>query len=151
MAPINFISKLFHYVLMGFLSVIYFIYSILYFFIFGILLKPFKKKNNFETDSSRELKKQKKESSKKKKEKDVYINEDAKLERKKFGDLINDFLKFLITLPKKTKKFLSEKYNNLTFVKNKKNKEEIHREALLISFEGEDADKNYKSTTVSQP
>lgn len=144
MAPINFISKLFHYVLMGFLSVIYFIYSILYFFIFGILLKPFKKKNNFETDSSRELKKQKKESSKKKKEKDVYINEDAKFERKKFGDLINDFLKFLITLPKKTKKFLSEKYNNLTFVKNKKNKEEIHREALLISFEGEDVDKSDK-------
>ena len=142
MAPINFISKLFHYVLMGFLSVIYFIYSILYFFIFGILLKPFKKKNNFETDSSRELKKKKKESSKKKKEKDVYINEDAKLERKKFGDLINDFLKFLITLPKKTKKFLNEKYNNLTFVKNKKNKEEIHREALLISFECEDADKS---------
>ena len=47
-------------------------------------------------------------------------------------------------LPKKTKKFLSEKYNNLTFVKNKKNKEEIHREALLISFEGEDTDKSDK-------
>ena len=32
----------------------------------------------------------------------------------------------------------------MSFVKNKKNKEEIHREALMISFEGEDADKSDK-------
>ena len=96
MAPVKFIGQLFHYVLMGFLSTIYFIYSIIYFVIFGFILKPFIKKNNFETESSRNLKKQKKEEARlakqNQKEQDVYINEDAKIERKTFGNLINEML-----------------------------------------------------------
>jgi len=148
MAPFKFIGRIFHYALMGFLSIVYFIYSLLYAVLFEFLLKPFRKKNNFETESSKELKKKKKEEARaakvKNKEKNIYINEDAKIERKKFGDLINDFLKIIIGFPKKTKEFFIEKYNNLSFVKNRKNREEIHREALLISFEGEDVDKSDK-------
>ena len=41
MAPINFISKLFHYVLMGFLSVIYFIYSFIFIFIMIVIVGSF--------------------------------------------------------------------------------------------------------------
>jgi len=148
MAPFKFIGQLFHYALMGFLSIVYFIYSLFYAILFGFLLKPFKKKNNFETESSKELKKKKKEEARaakaKNKEKNIYINEDAKYERKRFGDLLNDLLKVIVNFPKKTKNYFINKYNNLAFVKNRKNKEEIHREALLISFEGEDVDKSDK-------
>ena len=59
MAPFKFIGRLFHYALMGFLSIVYFIYSLLYAVLFEFLLKPFRKKNNFETESSKELKKKK--------------------------------------------------------------------------------------------
>jgi len=148
MAPFKFIGQLFHYALMGFLSIVYFIYFLFYAILFGFLLKPFKKKNNFETESSKELKKKKKEEARaakaKNKEKNIYINEDAKYERKRFGDLLNDLLKVIVNFPKKTKNYFINKYNNLAFVKNRKNKEEIHREALLISFEGEDVDKSDK-------
>lgn len=89
-------------------------------------------------------KKELKEQKKKLKEKDSYINENAVIEKKKFGDVINDGLESLISVPKKISKKLKERYQNSTFVRNRRNKESMEREALLIDFNGDDAEKSDK-------
>ncbi len=78
----------------------------------------------------------------KEKERNNYVNENVKIERKKLADYINDFLKILMDIPAKIKGYAIKRYNNFSFIKNAKNKEEIHREALMINFEGDDAEKS---------
>lgn len=89
-------------------------------------------------------KKELKAEKKKLKENDSYVNENAVIEKKSLGDQINAGLETLIGIPKKLSKKLKEAYENSTFVKNKKNKESMKREALLIDFNGEDAEKSDK-------
>lgn len=89
-------------------------------------------------------KKELKEEKKKLKEKDSYVNENAVIEKKKIGDIINDSLENLISVPKKISNKIKERYENSTFVKDKRNKESMEREALLIDFNGEDAQKSDK-------
>ncbi|MDD2391609.1 MAG: type II secretion system F family protein [Bacilli bacterium] len=91
-----------------------------------------------------EAKKEAKIRKKKEKERNSYVNENVKIERKKLADYINDFLKVLMGIPKKIKEYFVRKYNSSAFVKNAKNKEEISRESLLINFEGDDAEKSDK-------
>jgi len=100
------------------------------------------------------LKKEKEEREKKRKEEiernkkrranDSYVNENVVIEKKKLGDVINNGLEALISVPKKFTERIKKKYENSTFVKNKKNKESMEREALLINFNGEDAEKSDK-------
>ena len=77
-----------------------------------------------------------------KRENDVYINEKVKIERKTFGDRINDFLLAMIAFPKKMVAEIKKKYNNSSFVKARRNRRDINRNVLLIDFDGEDAEKS---------
>src|SRR5574344_2000106 len=108
------------------------------------LKKQKEEKEKLERLALEEDKKKDKLEKSKAKERNTYVNENVKLEKKKFADYINDFLKLLADIPKRLKEYTTKKYNNLTFVKDAKNKEEIHREALLINFEGDDAEKSDK-------
>ena len=65
-----------------------------------------------------------------KKEENVYINENMKLEKKTLGDRFK-------TISDKFKSM----WENSSYVKNKKNKADINRQALLLDFEGKDAEK----------
>lgn len=76
--------------------------------------------------------------------KDEYINENVKIEKKKVGDHINDFLLKIIAIPKKMAGNIKNSVKNSTFAKNARNEKDIQRQALLINFEGEDAAKSEK-------
>lgn len=66
--------------------------------------------------------------------KDVYINEDVKIERKKISD--RSFIKSIAEIPKKIKNFFAGMFS----INSKKN--DINRQALLLDFEGADAEKS---------
>ena len=69
------------------------------------------------------------------KKNDSYINDKVKIEKPSmFGDM-NEFLKKLNNIPN----MIKNKFKNNEFAKNKRNKELMQREALLINFDGEDA------------
>lgn len=80
---------------------------------------------------------------KSKKEKIIKEKLEAKEEKKQSGKLIKEGLKQNKIKSNKEKKSLKEIfnnwYNNLTFVKDRKNRLEMKRQTLLIDFEGEDA------------
>lgn len=78
----------------------------------------------------------------KKKQNEVYINENAKIEKKSFGDKLNDALMAIGKVPQKLVQSIKNKFANSTFIKNAQNKKDINRQALLINFEGEDAKKS---------
>lgn len=74
----------------------------------------------------------------KKKESDSYINE--KVDIKKVG-----FSAGLASIGKKLSAFpnlIADKIKNNSFIKHSRNQKEIKREAMLINFEGEDAEKS---------
>lgn len=80
----------------------------------------------------------KKEEQKEKRKADIYINENVVIEKKKFSDYINTFLTSIGNIPKKIKNALK----NNRFVKDAQNKKDINRQALLLDFEGADAEKS---------
>lgn len=71
----------------------------------------------------------------KKKKNESYVNDKVKIEKVSVVKDALDFIKKLNNIPK----IIKEKINNNDFVKNKRNKELMKREALLINFDGEDA------------
>jgi len=75
---------------------------------------------------------------------DVYINENVKLNKPSLGKRIIDNLNDINHLPDKIAASFRKSWNNLTFVKNSKNRRDINRQALLINFEGADAEKSDK-------
>lgn len=81
-----------------------------------------------------ELNKKKKENSKE----DVYINDKVTLEKKSINDYINSFFLAIGSIPKKIKNL----FTNNRFVRDAKNKKEINQQALLLDFEGKDAEKS---------
>lgn len=87
-------------------------------------------------------KKKAKDAKKKKKEKDkeVYINKDLTLEKETLGKKTGKFFKGISAFFAG----LSNKLSNNTFAKNRKNRRDIKRQALLIDFEGKDAIKSDK-------
>lgn len=105
-----------------------------------------KRKEKLEKEKKREeatIKKQEEIAERKKKRQtDVYVNENIKIEKKNFATKINDFMVLLAGLPVIIKKFFVSKYENSTFVKNRRNKKDIDRQALLLNFEGDDAKKS---------
>jgi type IV pilus assembly protein PilC len=72
----------------------------------------------------------------------TYQNENVKIEKKKFADYINDVLVQVIKIPNNIKQFFVNKYKNSAIVRNRRNKQDIEREALMISFEGDDAQRS---------
>lgn len=74
----------------------------------------------------------------KRRKNDTYINENASKEKVKFSDKVSKFLKDLNNLPSK----ISEKLKNNTFARNKRNKKDMHRQALLIDFDIENEQKS---------
>lgn len=69
---------------------------------------------------------------------DVYINKNVKIEKKKFSDHINSFFMAIGSIPKKIK----NAFANISFVKDIRNRKDINKEALLLDFEGADAEKS---------
>ena len=89
-------------------------------------------------------KKELKDEKKKLQEKNTYVNENVTLEKKKVGDYINDGLEKMIAVPKKLKEKAKDSIKNSSFARNKRNEEDMQREALLIDFNGDDATKSDK-------
>ena len=71
-----------------------------------------------------------------------YVNENVKIEKKTFKEKVDEALNEFFNLPKKIKTYINNKITNSVFVKNRRNKLDINRQALLIDFEGEDAEKS---------
>ena len=76
---------------------------------------------------------------KKKRLNESYVNEDYKH--------VNIFNSRISELPKAIKGYFERKYNNLSIVRTIKNKRDINRQALILSFEGEDAKKSKEKLT----
>ena len=92
-----------------------------------------------EKEIEEKKKQERKENVKKEKAKtDIYINENLTLEKKKFSDYLNIFFLSIGKIPNKIKSL----FTNNSFVKNAKNKKDINRQALLLDFEGADAEKS---------
>ena len=104
-----------------------------------------KKFNNLRKLKEKEIKKiiekdKKKEASvKKKKEKEVYINENVK-SPDMLANNVGNFLKKLNDIPN----MIKQKFTNNEFVKHSRNRDMMKREALLIDFDGKDAEKSEK-------
>jgi len=77
-------------------------------------------------------------------EKNTYVNESMVLEKTKLSDRFKKIGDAINHLPENIAKYFKRKYNNSAFVKNARNKEDINKQALLISFEGADALKSDK-------
>ena len=80
----------------------------------------------------------KKEALKEKQKTDIYINENVVIEKKKFSDYINAFFISIGNIPKKIKNI----FTNNRFIKDRENKKDINRQALLLDLEGKDAEKS---------
>lgn len=74
----------------------------------------------------------------KKKKNESYVNDNVKMEHSVFESKMLDFFQKLKKIPNKIK----EKVNNNEFVKHSRNKNLMKKEALLINFDGEDAEKS---------
>lgn len=94
------------------------------------------------SEKKKELKQKKLEERKNKKAKNEYKNENASLEKQDFSYKLKQFTNYFATLPTNLKEGIKKWYNNLTFVKNKKNRYEMEHQQLLINFDGEDAVKS---------
>ncbi len=104
------------------------------------------KQQRIEKDKKRkeELKLQKEQ---RRKNEEAFVNENVKIEKKTLKDYINLGFKKIGEMPSNLVKFFKSKWENSTFVKNRRNKLDIQRQALLISFEGEDAEKSSQKLT----
>lgn len=88
-------------------------------------------------EEARILKEQKK-AEKKKKENDSYLNENVDISSSPFKEKLNKVWKSILNIPSAIK----NKFNNNDFVKHNRNKKMMEKEALLINFDGEDAEKS---------
>ena len=92
----------------------------------------------------RKKKQEQLEKIKREKERKKRLNEKYESEDYKKVSIFNTRLK---NIPEAIKKRWNDYYNNLTIVKNIKNKRDINRQALLLSFEGDDAKKSDEKLT----
>lgn len=93
-----------------------------------------------EAEKRKEEAREKREKEKNRKKADIYINEDVVIEKKKFSDYVNAFFLSIANIPNKIK----DSFKNNRFVKDQQNKKDINRQALLLDFEGADAEKSEK-------
>ena len=93
-------------------------------------------------EEKRRLRQEKKEARRKRLEENVYTNQNVKIEKKSFKEKVKGLFDGIAHFPTAISLWFKAKYNNSTFVKNRNNKKEIQRQALLIDFEGDDAVKS---------
>jgi len=165
---IEMISRFFIYVLHGVFFILYFIYkficyvglgfSLPFLLIFKLIGGTDESKNKklqeklFKKAQAKILRDQKLEEKlrakqksketkyevKKRRDKEFYKNENVVIEKETLSTKINNFLEKIASIPK----IIKNKYYNSTFVKNRRNRKDIERQALLINFEGKDAEKS---------
>lgn len=78
----------------------------------------------------------------KKYQKDEYRNENIVINKLSFADKLNNFTKAIKGFPNKISKIIRDKWNNTSFAKNQRNKLDMNRRALLIEFDGKDAERS---------
>ena len=119
------------------------------FFIIGMPIRKMKvssHKKKLAKQENQKIKQQttekidRKESKKRKKDNEVYVNENVKLVREPLGKKLKGILHKILNIPKE----LSNRIKNNDFSKHRRNKRMMQREALLIDFNGEDAQKSEK-------
>ena len=165
---IEMISRFFTYVLHGVLFILYFIYkficyvglgfSLPFLLIFKLIGGTDESKNKKlqekllkkaqakilrdqkleEKLRAKQKSKETKYEVKKRRDKEFYKNENVVIEKETLSTKINNFLERIASIPK----IIKNKYYNSTFVKNRRNRKDIERQALLINFEGKDAEKS---------
>ena len=84
------------------------------------------------------------EKKRKEKEKNEYYNDKVKRPQQTLGERINDLILKIVAIPQNLQKKLKNSLENSTLAKNRRNRKDINRQALLINFEGEDAVKSEK-------
>ena len=82
------------------------------------------------------------ENKRKNKAKDEYKNESITINKLTFSDKINNFFNNMHKIPDNIKKAIREKWNNTSIAKNRRNKLDLNRKALLIEFSGKDAERS---------
>ena len=90
------------------------------------------------------LLKKKLEGNKKEKKKNGYKVDSITINKLTFADKMNNFIKNVHEIPKKVEKYFREKWENTSIAKNRKNKLDLNRKALLIEFN----DKNIERSNV---
>lgn len=105
--------------------------------------KEFRKKQKEEALEKKKKRKQEQLEAKKKREtKDEYLNENVVIEKETFNDKMNKLSEGFLKFPSKIKQKIKDSYNNSTFVKNKRNRLDVSKQALLVNFDGDDAVKS---------
>lgn len=104
--------------------------------------KKFKKQLEIQKKQEEKLRVAMEKKKNKARQKDEYVNEDLKIEKKTIGQKINNVLDKIFSAPGIAVKKIKSAYENSVFVKNYKNKKDINRQALLIDFDGDDAEKS---------
>ncbi|MBR1377481.1 MAG: type II secretion system F family protein [Bacilli bacterium] len=79
---------------------------------------------------------------KRREQEEDYVNKNVKIEKHDFNWLLNKIFNGIASIPKKIKNGFIRAYQNSVLYKNARNKADINRQALLLSFEGEDAEKS---------
>ncbi len=74
----------------------------------------------------------------------AYISDDYEEHKRGIGDVINDGLEKLISIPKRMIEKGKKSFENSTIMRQAKNKKDVNRQALMIDFEGADAEKEEK-------
>ncbi len=74
----------------------------------------------------------------------VYISDDYANQKKGVGDYINDVLVKIFNVPKNAIEHAKKSFQESTFMRQARNKKDINRQALMIDFEGADAEKEEK-------
>ena len=71
-----------------------------------------------------------------------FKNDSITLNKLTFSDKLNNFIKNLKELPKKIEKKLRDSWNNTSFAKNRRNKLDMNRKALLVEFNDKEAERS---------
>lgn len=77
-----------------------------------------------------------------KKEKKVSTNDSITIKKLTFADKLNNFVKNVKAIPKNIEKSLRDKWSNTSIARNRKNKMDLNRKALLVEFSGKDAERS---------
>jgi len=82
------------------------------------------------------LESNKKDKKKKNKSESITIN------KLTFADKMNNFVKNIKAIPSNIEKAILDKWENTSFARNRKNKLDLNRKALLVEFSGKDAERS---------
>lgn len=78
----------------------------------------------------------------KRKKKNVSKNDSITINKLTFSDKFKNFLKNLNELPENVRKSFRQKWENTSIAKNRRNKLDLNRKALLVEFSGKDAERS---------